>query len=228
MHFPAKPQTSLLQRLGKIVLARCQRLYYRLAESAGSHKRDFLVSQVEEARNSLKETKDQFQNTLDKFAALVRFDGGNLAAFYRELKHEFDRCEQKALRVRAHISNIEALAQALFDEWEWELEQYKNRTLRSKSRQKLRVTQHHYRQLIGAMRKAESKIDPVLDTFRDQVLFLKHNLNAQAIAALQHELIVVRADIAAMIAVMEHSIRQADQFMQTLAPSALPSPRSGE
>ncbi len=228
MNLPVRRQTSLIQRLGRMLRIRCQRVYYRLAESAvGSHKRDFLVSQVKEARTSLEDTRDQFQNALDKFTALIRFDGGNLAAFYRELKREFDRCEHQAETVRSHILTIENLAQALFDEWEWELEQYKSRTLRNKSRQKLKLTQHHCRQLIGAMHKAESKIDPVLDTFRDQVLFLKHNLNAQAIAALQHELIIVSADIAAMIAVMEHSIRQADQFMQTLAPPPLPSPASG-
>lgn len=227
MNLPVRRQNSLIQRLGRMLFLRCQRLYFRLAESAvGSHKRDFLVCQVEEARTSLEDTRDQFQNALDKFSALIQFDGGNLVAFYRELKREFDRCEQKAETVKSHILTIENLAQALFDEWEWELEQYKNRTLRNKSRQKLKLTQHHCRQLIGAMHKAESKIDPVLDTFRDQVLFLKHNLNAQAIAALQHELISVSTDIAAMITVMEHSIRQADQFMQTLSPKPLP-PASG-
>ncbi len=227
MNLPAKRQTILLQRLGKTILARWQRLYYRLAESAvGSHKRDFLIIKVEEARSGLEDTKDQFQSALEKFTALIHFDG-NLAAFYRELKREFDRCEQKAEAVRNHINTIENLAQALFEEWEWELEQYRNRTLRNKSRQKLRQTQHHCRQLIAAMHKAESKIDPVLDTFRDQVLFLKHNLNAQAVAALQNELVVVSADIAAMIKMMEHSIHQADQFIQTLAPPPLLSSTSG-
>lgn len=228
MSLPAKRPKSLLERLGKMLLSRCHRFYYRLAESTvGSHKRDFLVCQVEEARNSLEDTRDQFQSALDKFTALIQFDGGNLAAFYRELKREFDRCEQQADRVRSYILTIENLAQALFDEWELELEQYKNRTLRNKSRQKLKLTQHHCRQLIGAMHKAESKIDPVLDAFRDQVLFLKHNLNAQAVAALQHEWVIVSADIAAMIAVMEHSIRQADQFVQALSPASLPSPAGG-
>ena len=35
------------------------------------------------------------------------------------------------------------------------------------------------------MRLAESRIEPVLKSFRDQVLFLKHNLNAKAIASLR-------------------------------------------
>jgi hypothetical protein len=44
------------------------------------------------------------------------------------------------------------------------------------------------------MRKAEKQINPVLGAFRDQVLFLKHNLNANAIAALQQEFSVISLD----------------------------------
>lgn len=216
--------TALSRRLGRFFLGRFRHVYYRMAESAtGSHKRDFIVARVENARNGLEETKDQLQTTLERFAALIEFDGGNLASFYRALKREFDRSEQKALTVCNHIDTIESLAQALFAEWEEELEEYTNRTLKAKSRHKLKLTQRHYKRLISAMRKAESRIDPVLNALRDQVLFLKHNLNAQAIAALQHELANVSIDIAAMIEVMEHSIQQADQFIRTLEePPALP------
>ncbi|XSG86530.1 MAG: DUF2959 domain-containing protein [Methylohalobius sp. ZOD2] len=220
MNLPVKrrhPRNGLVQRLGKLIVGRFHRVYYQLAESvAGSHKRDFLVTRVEDARDGLEATKDQFQTALDKFTDLVQVEEGNIAVFYKELKREFDHCEQKAQSVHNHIDTIENLALALFDEWELELEQYTNRTLRGKSRQKLKLTQRHYKQLIRAMRKAESRIDPVLNAFRDQVLYLKHNLNAQAIAALQHELISVSVDIASMIQVMERSIQQADQFMHTL------------
>lgn len=226
MKLPTKAsRTPLSKRLGRFVLGRCRRVYYRMAESAtGSHKRDFLVARVEDARTGLEETKQQLQTTLERFSALIDFDGGNLAAFYRALKREFDLSEQKAEMVHNHIDTIESLAQDLFAEWEDELELYTNRSLRAKSRQKLRLTQRHCRQLISAMRRAESRIEPVLNAFRDQVLFLKHNLNAQAIAALQHELVSVSVDITAMIRVMEQSIRQADQFIRTLEePPTLPS-----
>lgn len=225
MKLPVKSTRSpLSRRLGHFFLGRCRRVYYRMAESAtGSHKRDFLVARVEDARSGLEETKVQLQTTLERFSALIDFDGGSLASFYRALKQDFDRSEQKAEQVRNHIDTIESLAQDLFVEWEQELELYTNRSLRSKSRQKLKLTQRHCRQLIAAMRKAENRIDPVLNAFRDQVLFLKHNLNAQAIAALQHELVSVSIDIAAMIQDMEQSIRQADQFIRTMEePPALP------
>lgn len=216
---------TLTQRLGRFVGGRFKRMYYQLAEStSGSHKRDFLVARVEDARGSLEETRDQFQTTLEKFSALVEFDGGGLLLYYKQLKREFDLSEQKAQAVRDHIDAIEDLAIALFQEWEQELEQYTNRSLRGKSRQKLKRTQRHYKTLMTAMHRAESKIDPVLNAFRDQVLYLKHNLNAQAIAALQHELVHVTMDIAGMIEVMDKSIAQAEQFMRTLEhPPALPA-----
>ena len=66
------------------------------------------------------------------------------------------------------------------------------------------------------MKRAESKIEPVLSAFRDQVLFLKHNLNAQAIASLQNELTSVEADIASLIKEMEASIAEADVFIKTM------------
>ena len=75
------------------------------------------------------------------------------------------------------------------------------------------------------MRRAESKIFPVLSAFKDQVLFLKHNLNAQAIAATEHEFIEISIDLSQLIQVMEQTILEANQFVSSLIdPRALPSP----
>ena len=49
------------------------------------------------------------------------------------------------------------------------------------------------------------------------MLFLKHNLNAQAIASLQSELVSVEADVASLIKEMETSIAEADVFIQSIA-----------
>jgi hypothetical protein len=67
------------------------------------------------------------------------------------------------------------------------------------------------------MKRAEKKIAPVLSAFRDQVLFLKHNLNAQAVASLQGELVSIESDVASLIREMEASINEADSFIQSLA-----------
>jgi hypothetical protein len=66
------------------------------------------------------------------------------------------------------------------------------------------------------MKRAERKIDPVLNAFRDQVLYLKHNLNAQAIASLQSELVSIESDVARLIQEMDASIREANSFIASM------------
>jgi predicted nucleic acid-binding Zn-ribbon protein len=207
MSKPAKPPSleSLMESLLRHVVAQCQRLYFRMIESTGRHKRDILVTRVEHARDSLEEAKTQFQTALEKFSQLTHFDGGDLEDVYRQLKIEYDYSNSKALAVQDRIDAVQDVALALFNEWETELEQYSNRSLRSSSRQKLKQTQQHYGQLMNAMRRAESKIDPVLHAFQDQVLFLKHNLNAKAIASLEHELNAMSAGVSGLIGAMERS-----------------------
>jgi hypothetical protein len=214
----------LLSPLVRLVMSKCQKIYFQVVESAGHHKRDILVVRVENARESLTEAKDQFQTALEKFSALTQFNGGALEDIYRQLKIEFDYSKSKALAVSDRIDAVQDVAEALFQEWEEELEQYSNRGLRSASRQKLKQTQQHYAQLMSAMRRAENKIEPVLRVFQDQVLFLKHNLNAQAITSLEDELVTMTHSVASLIQAMERSIDRAEDFMRTLnGPKALPA-----
>lgn len=194
----------------------CQSIYYKTMEAFGYHKRDLLVGRVQEARDAQENAKEQFQSALKKFSAVVDFRGGKLEEKYEELKTELDRSESKAEAVRKRVTSVEDVATALFDEWESELDQYTRDDLRHSSEQKLKQTRQRYSQLIGAMKRAETKIAPVLSAFRDQVLFLKHNLNAQAIASLQDELISVEADIASLIKEMEDSIAEADAFIKSM------------
>jgi len=215
---------GLLAPLVRMLSARFQRFYFRAIESAGHHKRDILVSRVADARDGLEDAKSQFQNALEKFSALIEFDGGPLEDVYRQLKVEFDYSKSRAAAVSDRIDAVQEVAEALFAEWEDELEQYSNRSLRNTSRLKLKQTQQMYGQLLSAMRRAESKIGPVLGVFQDQVLFLKHNLNAQAIAHLESELTTLTTGVSGLITAMERSIDRANSFMQNMnGQKALPS-----
>ena len=202
-----------------ILLAGCQTAYYATLEQFGYHKRDLLVSRVQEARDSQQEAKEQFASALEQFSSVVQFDGGKLQEQYKQLKSELDKSEASANAVRNRINAVENVSKALFKEWESELDQYTNAKLRSASEQQLQQTRDRYTPLIAAMRRAESKIDPVLTAFRDQVLFLKHNLNAQAIASLQGELVTIESDIATLIKEMEASIAEADSFINAIGTS---------
>lgn len=197
-------------------LAGCQTAYYETMERFGVHKRDILVDNIEDARDSQEAAKEQFASALEEFIAVLNFEGGELESKYNSLNRELERSEARADDVRNRIADVERVAGALFREWEEELEQYSSAELRRSSQQQLHETQRRYESLIGAMHRAESRLEPALVPFRDHVLFLKHNLNAQAVASLQDELVVIESDVSALISEMEAAIAEADEFIQDM------------
>jgi len=199
-----------------LLLFGCESTYYKTMETMGYHKRDILVDRVEDARDAQEEAKAQFESALEKFSSVLGFHGGNLEEKYNQLKDEYDESVIKADSVRNRIAAVENVAEDLFAEWQEELNQYTSSSLRRSSARKLRETKRKYAQLIGAMKRAERKIDPVLAAFHDQVLYLKHNLNAQAIASLQSELASIETDVARLIREMEASIKEANSFISSM------------
>ncbi len=199
-----------------ITLSACSSMYYQGLEKIGIPKREVMVHRVEKARDTQAETKQQFKSALEQFTAVTNFKGGDLETTYNQLNGEYVASVKKADEIKKRIGDIEDVSEALFNEWQAELDQYSNTALRRDSQQKLTATKAHYQQLITAMRRAESKIEPVLSVFRDQVLYLKHNLNAQAIAALKGQLDSVTTDVSTLIMEMEKSINEADAFIKNM------------
>jgi hypothetical protein len=200
-----------------MMLASCQTAYYTTMEKFGLHKRDILVDRVESARNAQEQAKDQFKSALESFSDVLGFKGGELKEKYDQLSGEFKRSEDMADKVHKRIEAVESVAEALFDEWEAELGQYTSKDMRRTSQRNLNDTRKKYKRLIGAMKNAERRIAPVVNVFRDHVLFLKHNLNARAIASLRSELVSVKSNVNSLIHDMEASIKVADQFIRSMS-----------
>jgi sugar-specific transcriptional regulator TrmB len=200
-----------------VLLAGCQSAYYGAMEKFGYEKRDILVNRVDDARDAQQDAKKQFESALAQFIAVTNFSGGELEQQYNKLKGEFDDSESRANTMRKRNADVERVAQDLFKEWEQELTQYTNPELRRSSQAQLDTTRTRYRELIGAMKRAERKLDPVLAAFRDRVLFLKHNLNARAIASLKTERAKIQADITTLVADMNRSIAEADRFIKDMS-----------
>ena len=207
---------SLLFILSSAALSGCSTMYYNTLDSMGIPKRDIMVHRVEKARDTQEETMEQFQTALEQFTAVTNFDGGDLEKAYNKLNKEYLASVDKAQEVNKRIKDIENVSGALFKEWEQELDQYSNASLKRSSQQQLNQTQEQYQQLIAAMKRAEKKIDPVLTIFKDQVLYLKHNLNAQAISSLKVELRTIESDVSVLVDAMQQSINEANSFINTM------------
>ncbi|MEX0738269.1 MAG: DUF2959 domain-containing protein [Pseudohongiella sp.] len=194
-------------------LPACQSAYYGAMERFGIEKRDILADRVEEAQDAQQDGQEQFVNALEQFRSVVDFDGGDLEVVYNRLDSEFQRSEEAAARIRDRIRAVETVAEDLFDEWDDELDLYTNQNLRRDSEQQLRETRQRYARLVDAMNRAEQSLDPVLDNLRDNVLYLRHNLNSRAVASLRGELAVINADVDELVEAMQQAIAESERFI---------------
>lgn len=199
-----------------VALTGCQSAYYSAMEQVGVHKRDILVDRVEETRDAQGEAQEEFRDALEQYRAVVQFDGGELDQLYERLQAEYDDSYDAAERVSDRIRSVESVAEALFEEWDEELLQYQSDRLRLQSARQLRDTKARYQSLIATMKQAEKRMQPVLLALNDNVLYLKHNLNAQAVGALKGEFANIRQNIDRLMRDMQRSIRESDAFIASM------------
>jgi len=197
-------------------LSSCKSLYYSTLETFGTEKRDILVDRIEDTRDDQTATKEEFQSALEKFKTVANVEGGELEAKYDELNSAYESAAARAQQVREDIEAVEDVADDLFSEWSSEIDEIGNADMRASSEKMLSDTKERYERLVGLMKKAEEKIEPVLGAFKDQVLVLKHNLNAKAIASLQGNLAAIETDVQTLVRDMEKSIQEANAFMSTM------------
>lgn len=211
-----RPALRLLPFLLAVLVAGCSQTYYNTLEKFGIAKREILADRVDATRKAQQEAKEEFADALQRFLAVTKTDGGTLQRKYDELNAQFKRSEAQAQEVRDRIAAVEDVATALFREWKQELAQYSSSQLRRDSERQLDATRRKYDALVSLMQRAADRMDPVLATFRDQVLYLKHNLNAAAVSSLGATHRTLEADITRLISEMETSIREAEAFIRDL------------
>ena len=204
---------SLLAWVTILLLSGCSSTYYGAMEKVGIHKRDIMVDRVAAARDSQAEAQEQFQSALDQFNSVVMLKETDLKKAYDRLNKEYEACSEAAGDVTARIEKVESVSDALFGEWQDELELYENRELAAASKKQLKSTRSRYDEMIQHMYRAEKSMAPVLHIFRDNVLFLKHNLNAQAIGSLQDEFANLEMEIDTLIARMSTAIASSNAFI---------------
>ena len=195
--------------------AKTRSMYYNTWEKFGYAKRERLVDNVKAARSEQVQAKKEFASALEQFKSVVNFQGGDLEAMYNKLNKAYERSESQAGDVKSKIQSVKNVAQALFKEWEGEIGQMQgDPSLQSQSRSLLDRTRGSYNEMVTRMDSAAGTMDPVLSKFKNRVLFIKHNLNAQAIASLKGTELELGGDIDRLIKEMNASIQEADAFIK--------------
>lgn len=199
-----------------VLLIGCQSAYYTVWEKLGKEKRHLLRDQVENSRSDQEKASEAFKDALTRLKEIYDFQGGDLEKMYSRLSANYDNCNERAAVIDERIDKIQRIARDLFAEWRLEIDQIHNPTFRSKSLQKLKTTQSRFADLESALITARRRMTPVLGSLKDYVLYLKHNLNAQAIGSLKGEAASIETDVGRLIRDIQRSIQEADMFLKEI------------
>lgn len=206
-----------LALLGLLLTTGCRSIYNATMENVfGYEKRELFKKSVTALQEEQKDAQKEFKDAMTRLKELYAFKGGELESVYQKVKTSYERCETEAKDVTGRIESMEDIAGSMFKEWEKEIQQYTNPSLAAASREQLRTTKDRYAQLSKTVRAAESAMQPVLAQLKDNVLFLKHNLNASAIGSLQGEATNIQSQIEQLLVRMNASIAESDSFIKTL------------
>ena len=202
--------------LAAIAVGGCASAKYSALEKVGIHKRDILVDGVEDARDSQSETREHLVSAYEELSALIDHDGGELEKQYKRLNKEVERARDATEELDDKLKSIDRVSEDLFEEWESELDLYSSQALRNDQAKKLAESRKQFKHMRDRMQVARNRVDPVMAVLNDNVLYLKHSLNAQAVAALRGEAASLEGDVEVLIRDMQVAIDEANAFISKM------------
>lgn len=207
---------NTLLAVAVVSVAGCTTVKYNTLEKIGIHKRDLLVGNVEDTRDAQKDAQKEFKDALERFGSVVSVEETKLKKAYERLSDEYDDAKDAADEVSEQIEETEDVARDLFREWREEIKTYSDAVLKRDSENKLRDTEARYEEMHKSMKQAEASMQPVLSSLHDNVLYLKHNLNAQAVGSLRSTYSNLEGDISVLVERMNQSISRSNDFIKQM------------
>lgn len=198
------------------LICSCNSIYFSALEKIGIEKRELFIKRIKSARDSQVEAKEQFKNALEEYRSVISVEGGDLERKYDQLSAVLETSEASAEEVKTKVIRVRDVAVSLFAEWKSELSDYTNQELRRDSEKKMEKAKLEYAAMMGSMKIASDRLEPALKPLRDNVLYLKHNLNAKAIMALNSEVIKVEEKVDVLIEELTRSIQDADEYVKRI------------
>jgi hypothetical protein len=188
-------------------------------QTLGKEKRDILIGRVKDAKKDQQQTKEQIKTTMQSFEELTGFQGGSLEKNYKRLNSDYESADAQARKLHEKVDSIDQVSKDLFKEWQTEINEMGNAKLKTQSAVMLRNAKTRQAEYMRSMHRTEDQITPVLAAFHDQVLFLKHNLNARAIGSLKGTSASINTDVADLMQSIDGSMQEADRLISSLSAS---------
>lgn len=197
-----------------LLITSCSHVYYKSWELLGKEKRELLSSKMSALNEDQTEAKEEFANVLEEIRSKYSFKEGNLENTYDRMSSNYNDMNEEVEDLGSQIEDVESIAKDLFEEWKAEAKEFTNKDYERTSLQKLRVTRANFNEVLKESEATEKAMQKVLAKFHEQVIYVKHNLNAKAVGRLASELQNIQEVMRKLIQQINSSIQKADRFIK--------------
>jgi hypothetical protein len=201
-----------------LLSAGCGTMQRATGERFSLARQDQLVSQLGVAAGTHRNAHDQVIRASEAYEVLFQplQEGGTYRERYDVLGVEFTRTEQRVREMGEATKRLERMARDYFVDWEARLYEFADPTIREASRRQLDGSRREYERILTDVRRTQARAERVTNAFGDQVRFLRHNLNQQALSALQQPAIELQLEFQDLLTEMDSAAEALDYFAASL------------
>jgi hypothetical protein len=208
-HHPSSLVVIALLALGAVGAA---------AQDEGLKQVQALIKRANSTVGSIDDAKLQIQKTMDAYNAVLAPETTDRRGAYKKLQKEMATTEKKRVEVSARAKEMNTDADTLFKSWESSTASIQSPEMRKKSEDRLAKTKTRYAEIGTTGQKAAALYDPFIKTLHDQVEFLGHDLNADAIKSLAPDAAKLNAQANELYAAIDKTTAAANSNIAALKP----------
>lgn len=156
------------------------------SKKSGPAEAGDLVAAVERVYVEAEAGKSQSAGALSFVDAMVSAEFPDDAVkAHAELVRRIGASKEQSDRLRESVEPMKEAAGPYFEKWTKDLEGFQNPALRDLSRKRLEETRARYDAIVAAVDPAQEALDAMNRELEEHALFLSHDLNPAALAAIR-------------------------------------------
>ena len=211
--------------IGTIGTVACKATTPNLSVSLTESRNSAPSSLTERVQGIHEEQTHAHENLLsvhEVFQQLTAPQATDIGRLSSDLKRHVKVCNRDADQIARQIRTFEAESVELIEGWKAQLESLGDAE-RKESKNALERTEDHVDKVLGSLRSVQKKLQPMLASLEDYMLFFEHNLNARAIAALDDTYRAFDEDVEELTEFLVHAQNEVSTVLTELDPASRPA-----
>ena len=188
------------------------------AQDEGLKQVDRLIKVSGETVQSIAEAKLQLERTVTGYNAILAEQAKDRRGAYKDLIKDKDNTQTKVEAVRQRVAGMEQEANTLFAAWAKNVEGITEEGLRKKSQARLDDTKKRFGDILSAGKQAREAYDPFMKQLADQITYMGHDLNPEAVASLKPDAAKLNDQATKVFARVDETMKVAREYINSLRP----------